>query len=174
MTKLYLNKYISSDKSKFNWLESINGSTPVITIRDYDNYYARSYQQFDIRKLSQDTLFDTESEDGRISYVRLTPYGKLEDEDGNNDLNGMFQRSSINGLNVPTLNDRFNQASEQTKNKTNNPYDNDNTELHPKTPNIVSKTMNINDMTFNSFRNQESVSLNCPYLINYAFITMLT
>ena len=114
----------------------------MITIRDYDHYYARQYHQFDIRKESGGTLFSTSSDDGDTRYLRLTPYGKLDDRVSEDQIN--HGRRSIDSLSVPNLIDKFRDTE---------PVDHG-------TQHNKAKGININDMTFNTFRKQEQVIIN--------------
>ena len=148
------------DGTKLNWFDKINGTTPVITVRDYDNYYSRQYHQYDTRKVSQDTLFSTGSEDSNVSYVRLTPYGELDEERmENKDVpSKRFQRPSIDSLSVPNL---ANQYHERILSSTNKPssYHNYKNQTpvennHHIDPN---KTTNINDVSFNTYRNESDL-----------------
>ena len=136
------------DGSKQNWLEKINSTTPVITIRDYDHYYARQYHQFDIRKESGGTLFSTSSDDGDTRYLRLTPYGNLDDGVSNDQIN--HGRRSIDSLSVPNLIDKFRDTE---------PVDHG-------TQHNRAKGININDMTFNTFRKQEQVIIDILGLLH--------
>ena len=111
----------------------------MITIRDYDHYYARQYHQFDIRKESGGTLFSTSSDDGDTRYLRLTPYGKLDDGVSEDQIN--HGRQSIDSLSVPNLIDKFRDTEPS-----------DHGTQHNK-----AKGINVNDMTFNTFRKQEQV-----------------
>ena len=122
----------------------------MITIRDYDHYYARQYHQFDFRKESGGTLFSNSSDDGDTSYLRLTPYGKLDDR-VSEEQNG---RQSIDSLSVPNLINKFRDIE---------PSDHG-------TKHNGTKGMNINDMTFNTFRNQEQVIVNIFGLLHLIII----
>ena len=55
--------------------------------------------------MSQDTLFSTGSEDSNISYVRLTPYGELEEDrmDNKDVPPKLFHRPRLDSLSVPNL-----------------------------------------------------------------------
>ena len=120
----------------------------MITIRDYDHYYARQYHQFDIRKESGGTLFSTSSDDGDTRYLRLTPYGKLDDGVSEDQIN--HGRQSIDSLSVPNLIDKF-RDSEPSDHGT----------QHNK-----AKGINVNDMTFNTFRKQEQVIIDILGLLH--------
>ena len=124
----------------------------MITIRDYDHYYARQYHQFDIRKESGGTLFSTSSDDGDTRYLRLTPYGKLDDGVAEDQIN--HGRQSIDSLSVPNLID---------KSRDTEPSEHG-TQLDKATG------ININDMTFNTFSNQEKVIIDTFGLLHMMII----
>ena len=124
----------------------------MITIRDYDHYYARQYHQFDFRKESGGTLFSNSSDDGDTSYLRLTPYGKLDGGVSEEQIN--HGRQSIDSLSVPNLIDKFRDtepSDDGTKHK-------------------GTKGMNLNDMTFNTFRNQQQVIIDIIGLLHLIII----
>ena len=120
----------------------------MITIRDYDHYYARQYHQFDIRKESGGTLFSTSSDDGDTRYLRLTPYGKLDDGVSEDQIN--HGRQSIDSLSVPNLIDKFRDSEPR-----------DHGTQHNK-----AKGINVNDVTFNTFRKQEQVIIDILGLLH--------
>ena len=144
------------DGSKVNWFEKINGTTPVITVRDYEHYYSRKYHQFDTRKVSQDTLFSTGSEDSNVSYVRLTPYGELdEDRTDNKDVpSKKLQRPSIDSLSVPNLVDHYQERLTYSTNKPSDYQKNDNQRFHHANS---QKVANINDKSFSTYRNEDAL-----------------
>ena len=151
------------DGSKVNWFEKINGTTPVITVRDYEHYYSRKYHQFDTRKVSQDTLFSTGSEDSNVSYVRLTPYGELdEDRIDNKDVpSKKFQRPSIDSLSVPNLVDQYHGKITYSTNKPSDYQRNDNSRSYEKYHHANSqKVANINEVSFSTYRNEEALVRN--------------
>ena len=148
------------DGSKVNWFEKINGTTPVITVRDYEHYYSRKYHQFDTRKVSQDTLFSTGSEDSNVSYVRLTPYGELdEDRINNKDVpSKKFQRPSIDSLSVPNLVDQYQERLAYSTNKPSYYQKNDNSRSYEKSHHTKpQKVANINDVSFATYQNEKAL-----------------
>ena len=126
----------------------------MITIRDYDHYYARQYHQFDFRKESGGTLFSTSSDDGDTRYLRLTPYGKLDDRVSEEQ--NYHGRQSIDSLSVPNLIDKFRDTEPSDHGSKHN----------------GAKGMNINDVTFNTFRNQEQVIVNIFGLLHLIIILL--
>ena len=124
----------------------------MITIRDYDHYYARQYHQFDVRKESGGTLFSTSSDDGDTHYLRHIPYGKLDDGVSEDQIN--HGRQSIDSLSVPNLIDKFRDTEPSDHGSKHN----------------GAKGMNINDVTFNTFRNQEQVIINMFGLLHLIII----
>ena len=158
-----INSFFLKDGSKVNWFEKINGTTPVITVRDYEHYYSRKYHQFDTRKVSQDTLFSTGSEDSNVSYVRLTPYGELdEDRIDNKDVpSKKFQRPSIDSLSVPNLVDQYHGKITYSTNKPSDYQRNDNSRSYEKFHHTNSqKVANINEVSFSTYRNEEALVRN--------------
>ena len=116
-----------------NWFGHINDATPIITIRDYDNYYSRKYHHFPNQQYSTRTVFSTRGDNGEMRYVRSAPHTPSDKEfKGRTELNLNFPKQSMDTLSVPNLVDHFQE-------------------------NLAPNTMNINDMSFTTFRNQEMV-----------------
>ena len=70
----------------------------------------------------------------------------------------MFQRPSVNSLSVPNLLDHYPQESEIRTNKANDNHGySSNSTIREDTNGIRTKTMNINELSFTTYRNLEAV-----------------